>query len=310
MKARIRKESPDLILLTGDNFMYASREVVRLLMETVNEECRLLSEQNPNRLSKFAVTYGNHDNQGDYDYYFINEVVLSLAAKDGEERKTGKYAAFLDYEDDGITGLANYYIDLVDDRSLSRESVDVIYRLHILDSNTYHFSGLRYQYDVIHEDQLAQVEKIRAEATVDKDYIGLCFFHIPLCEYTEAKAQYEAASDPTEVGQGEWRERILHPYENNGAFLRLRAAGIQGFIAGHNHRNYGDLLYTEDSGRKSLFSFGVKGSNQLYHDADMIGYKVITLEGEMTEEDFLSMGNVEKNFINVTAEGGYDEGKN
>lgn len=298
LRERIRKEEPDLIILTGDNFMYASEETVRTLIEVLNEECRLLSERRPERITKFAMTFGNHDNQGTYDGYLINRVLLSFAAPDGEERATGKYAAFVDHEGDGVYGNANYFIDLVDDPAAGEEA-DVLYRLHIIDSNSYHFLGFKYGYDVIHEDQLAHVERIRAEATRDRDYIGLAFFHIPLSEYTLAKEQYETAPDPSLVGQGEWREKIHEPYTNNGAFSRLRAAGILGYFVGHDHVNYGEILYREEGGRLSLFSYGVKSTDQLYHDRDMMGYKLITLAGDMTAEEFLTMENVRENFNNV-----------
>ena len=299
IRERIRREEPDLIILTGDNFMYASEGTVRTLIEVLNEECRLLSESRPERLTKFAMTFGNHDNQGTYDGYLINRMLLSFVAPDGQERAQGKYAAFLDVEGDSVYGNANYFIDLVDDPAKVRDEVNVLYRLYIIDSNSYHFLGFKYGYDVIHEDQLSHVERIAREATADGDYIGLAFFHIPFAEYTLAQAQYAAAPDPSLVGQGEWREKIHQPYENNGAFARLRAAGILGFFVGHDHRNYGEILYREENGRLSLFSYGVKSTDQLYHDDDMMGYKVITLSADLTAEEFLSIENVRENFNNV-----------
>jgi hypothetical protein len=68
---------------------------------------------------------------------------------------------------------------------------------------------------------------------------------------------------------------------------------------GHDHVNYGEILYREEGGRLSLFSYGVKSTDQLYHDRDMMGYKVITLTGDMTAEEFLTMENVRENFNNV-----------
>ena len=128
LKKNIREASPDLIILTGDNFMYASKGVVRSLVDALNEECKLLTSSR-GRLSKFTLTFGNHDNQGDYPRYFINEVVSSYATKDGYEIADSKYAAFIDYENDDIFGLTNFYIDLVDDRTKSLDTVDVKYRV-------------------------------------------------------------------------------------------------------------------------------------------------------------------------------------
>ena len=135
----VEKENPDLVVLTGDNFMYASKAIVDNLTKTMNEVCKAQTEAHPERLTKFAITYGNHDNQGDYHRYYCNSSVKKYAAKDGEERAQNKYAAFIDYEDDDLFGLTNYFIDLVDDRTASTDEVDVKYRLHIIDSNTYTF---------------------------------------------------------------------------------------------------------------------------------------------------------------------------
>lgn len=300
VKSAIRAEQPDLIVLTGDNFMYASKAVVRSLITTLNSECEALSSQRDGRITKFTMTFGNHDNQGDYPRYYINEVLSSFATEDGREISDGKYAAFIDFEDDNIFGLTNFYIDLVDDRAKGPDTVDVKYRLHIIDSNTYHFVGPDYDYDVIHEDQLSHARDIYENATSDKDYIGMAFFHIPFYEYEDAYQQYLNSSSAE--GQGKFLEGVLYPYENNGSYEKLREANIVSFVCGHNHKNYGDYVYTDKNGERALLSFGVKGTNQLYHDKSMIGYKTITLR-DVSAEEFVNAKNVKDNFKNFT--GGY-----
>ena len=302
VKKAISEADPDLIILTGDNFMYSNKSIVERLIGTLNEECKRLTASHPDRLTKFAITFGNHDNQGDYPRYFVPETVKAFATEDGREIEDGKYAAFIDYEDDNIFGFTNYFIDLVDDRSKSLAEQDVKYRLHIIDSNTYHYVGPKYKYDVIHEDQLAHVGNIYASATPDKDYIGMAFFHIPFAEYQEAKEQYESAEHPELIGQGVYLEDAFSPYTNNGAFEAVRAANIISFSVGHDHINCADVIYNaqDDSiDNKAILSFGVKSTNQLYHSEDMIGYKVINLEDGMTKEAFLTIENVNRNYINV-----------
>ena len=306
----VRKEKPDLIILTGDNFMYASKGVVRSLISTLNEECRILSEKRGGRLTKFTMTFGNHDNQGDYSRYYINEIISSYATEDGRETADGKYAAFVDYEDDNLFGLTNFYIDLVDDRDKPRDSVNVKYRLHIIDSNSYHFVGPDYDYDVIHDEQLNHAVSIYENATADKDYIGLAFFHIPLHEYMEAYEQFLAADDKSEVGQGEFREGVLYAYENNGSYAKLKDANIVGFFCGHDHINHGDFIYnahSEDVADRAVFSYGVKSTDQLYHDTDMIGYKTVILR-DVSVDKFVDMENIRESFKNFT--GGYTQYEN
>ena len=300
----VRTEQPDLVILTGDNFMYASKGVVNSLISALNTVCGEVTAARDGRLCKFTLTFGNHDNQGDYPRYYINQVISSYAAADGNEIADGKYAAFVDYEDDNLFGLTNFYIDLVDDRTKGRDAVDVKYRLHIIDSNSYHFVGPDYDYDVMHEEQLAHAGSIYAQATADKEYIGMAFFHIPFPEYGEAYEAYCNAPDSAELGQGECMEGVLHGYENNGTYERLRAANIVSFFCGHDHINYGDYIYRAERGadERAIFSYGVKTTNQLYHDTDMMGYKTVTLR-DLTVAEFLTIENITANFKNVT--GGY-----
>ena len=201
----IETEQPDLVVLTGDNFMYASKGVVKTLISALNAACERVTAARGGRLTKFTMTFGNHDNQGDYPRYYINKVLSSYTTADGSEIADGKYAAFVDYEDDALFGLANFYIDLVDDRDKGCDVVDVKYRLHIIDSNTYHFMGPDYDYDVIHEDQLQHAIRVYEGATVDKDYIGMAFFHIPLHEYQEAYDAYQNAPVGALIGNGSFR---------------------------------------------------------------------------------------------------------
>ena len=308
----IRLEQPDLIILTGDNFMYASKGVVKSLISTLNEECAALTLARNGRLTKFTLTFGNHDNQGDYSRYYINNVISSYVTTDGNEIADQKFAAFVDYEDDNLFGLANFYIDLVDDRTKSLDAVDVKYRVHIIDSNTYHFMGPDYDYDVMHPEQLQHAVNVYEQATVDRDYIGLAFFHIPLYEFEQAYEQYTTADVPEQVGQGEYREGVLYGYENNGAYSMLRSANIVAYFCGHDHINYGDMIFNAHSlsaADRAIFSYGVKSTNQLYHDTDLIGYKTVMLR-DVSVEEFLSMNYVGANFQNYTKGYGNYENNN
>ena len=294
LKNSIREAKPDLIILTGDNFMYANRSIVNQLVSTLNEECKALTESR-GMLTKFAITFGNHDNQGDYPRYYINNTIAKYKTEDGKEKQDGKFAAYIDYEDDNLFGLTNYFIDLVDPQNAN----DVKYRIHIIDSNTYHQVGMKYKYDVIHKEQLDHAQSIYNTATADNDYIGLAFFHIPLTEYKDAWEQYENAQNKGELGEGHFEEDALSPYENNGAYKALRNANISAFFVGHDHINYGDFIYTDDEGQRVIFSYGVKATNQLYHNTEKIGYKTITLKDNITKDEFVSGEYIKENFENV-----------
>ena len=306
----IDEADPDLIVITGDSFMFGSKGMVNNLFEMVNNKCKELTSSHPERLTKFAVTFGNHDNQGDYPLYYINKTIQKYATVDGNEIKEHKYAAFIDYKDDNLYGQTNYFIDLVDDRNKSSDEVDVKYRLHILDSNTYHYVGPKYNYEVIKQDQLDHVRNIYNNATKDKDYIGMAFFHIPFIQFEEAKAQYLDAQNPELIGQGEFKEGISEPYYDNGSFRSLRDSNIISFFVGHDHINYCDVIYnanSENINDKAILSYGVKSTDEIYHEDDMLGYKLINLKDNMTNETFLDIKNINENFINVIDRGYYYE---
>ena len=303
---------PDLIVLTGDQFMYGSKGMVDNLMKTLNDKCKELTASHPDRLTKFALTHGNHDNHGEYHKYYINEAVQKYVTKDGDEIKDHKYAAFLDYKDDNLSGFTNYFIDLVDDRSKTTDEVDVKYRLHIVDSNNYHYVGPKYKYEVIQQNQLDHIKDIQENATKDKDYIGLAFLHIPFVEFKDLRNLYNSLTDEEKalIGQGEFREGIGSPYENNGSFRSMRDSNIVAYFVGHEHINYCDIIYNADSSNindKAIFSYGVKSTDQIYHDDDILGYKLINLKDNMTNETFIDIDNIKENFTNVTNRGGIYE---
>jgi hypothetical protein len=191
----------------------------------------------------------------------------------------------------------------VDDRNKDTNTVDVKYRLHIIDSNTYHYMGMEYGYDVIHDDQLEHISDIYNTSTADKDYIGLAFFHIPFGEYGEAKEQWANSTDKDSMSQGEFLDIGGLPYKEDLSYETMKDANILAYFVGHNHKDYGEILYTDKDNDKAILSFGIKSTNQLYHYDDVIGYKVITLKENMTKEQFVSIENIKTNILNVMDRG-------
>lgn len=310
IEASIKDANPDLVVLTGDSFMYGNTGMVNNLFTTLNNVCNELSNKNEH-ITKFAFTYGNHDNQGDYHRYYINETIKKFVTESGKEKDHKKYAAFIDFEDDNLFGLTNYHIDLIDPNTKNEDpnKEDVKYRLTILDSNSYHFNGGKYGYDVIHEEQLQHAIDIYNHYD-DKDYIGLAFLHIPFEEFFKAREQFLNAEDPSVFGRGEFGEGVSDPYTNNGSFDKLRSANIHAYFVGHDHINYCDLLYNATSDNveeKAIFSYGVKSTDLIYNDENMVGYKLINLKDGITEEEFLSVNYINGNITNVTDRGGLYE---
>lgn len=210
---------------------------------------------------KCAFTYGNHDSTSmtDDPYYINSKIALA------------KNSVFVDYEDDEVDGLTNYYINL-------KSGNKNIYRLYIIDSNSYKPTGAGGDsvYDVIHLNQLKHLENIY-EGEGDKAP-GLAFFHIPLREYVNAYAGY---TDDPELyeGQGVKGDPFGYGYMNNGAYTVMKNCGIVGAFSGHDHMNDFDIDYF-DKENHMVLGYGIKGSDLNYYKEGQIGYKIITLPAD------------------------------
>ena len=101
-------------------------------------------------------------------------------------------------------------------------------------------------------------------------------------------------------------EADIYYLEDNNSFERLRKSNIVSYNVGHDHMNAFDIIYNyEDASidNKAILSYGVKSTNQLYHDVGMIGYKIINLRDNMTIEKFLTIENINENFRYVLDRG-------
>lgn len=231
--------NPDLLVFTGDTFMESNRISVSTLLDYID------SFNIP-----FAYTYGNHDLQGNYDYYYISSYIKGL-----------NNSVYIDYDNDNIYGLTNYYINI-------KKNGTVVYRVYIIDSNSYYFNGVKYSYDIIHEDQIAHIEDITKHEGIVP---SLAFFHIPLYEFKDAYKEYKAGNVQ---GRGENNEKCSVGYKRTNAFERMKKCGVQAMFIGHDHINYTDILYKD-----VILSYGIKSSPEIYNYKDIVGYKMITLNG-------------------------------
>lgn len=240
--ASINRGTPNLIVLTGDTFFQADKKVVNEMLDFFD------SFDIP-----FAYTFGNHDYQGEYDYYYISNRLMNL-----------KNSLYIDYFDDNISGNANYYINL-------KMNGITKYRLFIIDSNNYVNKGIGFQYDGIHDDQLSHYESILEN---ENKVTSFAYFHIPFIEYKYAYEEFEKSGFSNLVGRGENKEiNINYSVNKSDSFNRLKQLGTSGFFCGHDHKIDTDIVY-----KGAMLSYGVKSSNEIYHDKSMVGYKMLTLK--------------------------------
>ncbi len=242
LKKNIEACSPNLIAITGDSFFGASKKQVDLFFDFFDYIG-----------VPYAFVNGNHDHQGSYESYYVEERL-----------NKSKVALFTDFQNDDLPGNMNYYIDIIkDDKPL--------YRLFMIDGGSYVYNGkLSYDYDIIKDEQIAHFEDIQ---TKDNETVpALAFFHIPLYEFNTAYQLYLKGEIP---GNGENGEEVKTGYKNNNQFQKFKNMGVKGIFVGHDHVNNSNLFYEE-----VVLSYGVKSTNQIYHDDNKIGYKEIILPAD------------------------------
>lgn len=255
---------PDLMILTGDMFMNASVDVVNQLYNYMD------SKDIP-----WTVTFGNHDRQGFYTPQFI----------EGQATYDSYDNCLYVNPDDNVNGHGNHYINIV-------SGADVEWQVIMLDSGSYHSLGATYDYDVIHEDQIAWYEDVIKETNkvqFDVDDFALvppanvipsvAFFHIPLFEYVDAYEAWEASGVDEDMDSGFYQDSgIWHGYYNSGFFAKAKELGsTRGMFVGHDHTNNFAIEYQD-----IVLSYGVKTGRGIYHDPEMIGGQVITLGDDGT----------------------------
>ena len=250
MDLTINEANPNLIVVTGDLFTFASKTTAMKLFE-------FLDSHNAN----WTVTFGNHDEQ----CYFSIEWVTGYLNDLTEDTKS--YCIFKDIQDDDITGNSNFVINL-------KDGDEIIEQLIFIDSNRYHF-GSYIGYDYIKENQVEWYKRVVDATTTLNGHLteSLLFYHIPIPEFNDA---YDAAKSGTEgaiLEEGEKRENVCCPEYNSGLFDAILEKGsTKGMFVGHDHVNNYRVLY-----KGVYFSYGVNSTDRIYFDEDLIGGQVITV---------------------------------
>jgi hypothetical protein len=278
VNALVSYADPDLIMVTGDSILGATKETFISMMEVLD------STGVP-----YGFAWGNHDKQGYYPKDFPTK-----------EAKNHPNCLYNEVDDD-IYGLSNYVINLTD------SSGSVKWQIYALDSNSLYPWGLEYQYDVIHDDQVAWYEEEVKTATENNGGTAipsLMYFHIGLWEAAYASMLYEGQEAPGTLVRcsGELREKThyleglgnskVYPgYRDNELFEIAEELGsTKGMFFGHDHINdwIGEYYTGDDPSKAIAIGYGVKSSDELYYDKDMTGGLLATIgaDGSVTYDRY------------------------
>ena len=257
----------DLIVVTGDLFTFASKWTAKKLFAHMD------GYQVP-----WTVVFGNHDEQTYFSVDWMTKYLNKLYTSGTS------YCKFIDKKGDDVEGNCNFVIHL-NKGGLVKE------QLIFMDSNRYHFGTDYNGYDYFKDQQKDWYkDMVNYSLTINKQVDdsfkdpakSLMFYHIPLPEINKITNQEKMLKDDPNYCflYGEKREKTCPPDEDLGFFqdiVRLKAT--TGMFFGHDHVNDYEAIY-----EGVYFCYGLKSTDRIYYDEDMLGYKLIDLKEDSTFE--------------------------
>ena len=255
---------PDFIVLNGDAFMDANQRIVDRTVAFFD------SLGVP-----FAFTYGNHDTQGFYSDNYINKKML--------ESEKSVYKNPNSQGRDDVFGNSNYFVNL-------KAGNDLKWKLIFMDSNSYY----DWDYDAIHDDQVEWYERAILESSghdskpalvEDGTFVkSLLFFHIPTPEFETATTAFKNNYPDDKINEDQYcdvRESISsgankHMNKNIIDTIQEYRSTVSIGVA-HDHINNTDLRYLGEGDWPVHLIYGMKSSQGIYHNKDIMGAAFYTL---------------------------------
>lgn len=251
MDLTIKEANPDLIVITGDLFTFASKGTAKDFFNFIDSYG-----------VDWTCCFGNHDEQ----------CFFSIDWLTGYLNNFGSHCIFKDIQDDDVHGNSNFAINLTKEGK-------VFEQLIVMDSNRYNYSGY-FGYDYFKQNQIDWYSRLVDETTKQNDNVvvpSLMFYHIPLPEVNDAWAAAEKG-EAVNINNGKQEEAPCNPDYNSGFFdVILEKGSTKGMYFGHDHINNYIINY------KGIdFAYGIKATDRVYFDDSLLGGRVITLHDDHT----------------------------
>jgi hypothetical protein len=203
-------ESPDLVVLTGDNIDGRSKSKAEVKKAIDN-----IAQPMEKRKIPWAVVFGNHD--AEHNKMSKIEMMKYFMSYNYNISKIGP---------ENLAGVGNYNILI----NSSKATVPA-FNIYMLDSLSYAPKG-KGTYDWIKPSQIAWYKKVSLElkSKYKKPIPALMFFHIPLPEFKAAYTLNHLS--------GTKNEEECTPEYNSGLFTAmLQGKDVLGAFVGHDHSN-------------------------------------------------------------------------
>ena len=255
MDLTVNEANPDMIVVTGDLFTFASKSTAIALFDYLESKGK-----------PWTVCYGNHDEQCYFSVDWLTDYLNNY----------GKHCLYKDIQDDDVQGNCNFAINLM-------QGSNVFEQVIIMDSNRYYY-GSYFGYDYFKQNQIDWYESLvnytkaqNGGTTVQ----SLMFYHIPLPEVDKAYEEGtvvkdEGLTDEQNAKVDVKREKTCPPDTNSGFFDKIKTLGsTKAMFFGHDHINTFRRQY-----QGVIFNYGIKSTDRIYYDEDLLGGQVITIHND------------------------------
>lgn len=259
MDLTIKDANPNLIVITGDVFTFASKGTAKGFFKWLD-----------GHKIPWTITFGNHDEQCWFSIDWLTGYLNNLNSK--REKDGSSYCVFKDLQDDKVKGNANFAINLMLGNT-------VFEQLIVMDSNRYNYNGY-FGYDYFHQDQIDWYEALVEETTKNNSNIpvhSLMFYHIPLPEVNQA---WDAAQKDKSLivnpngSEAKKNEPSCNPPSDPGFYKVIKELhSTDGMYFGHDHIN--NFIIDYDG---IHFGYGIKATDRVYADDSMLGGRVIVVD--------------------------------
>lgn len=257
----------DLIEITGDTFMLSNAIAVREFIDLMTEIG-----------IPYAMTWGNHDRESDYNPNWISKMFLEAP-----------YSLYTEVDNDNVHERSNYVINLTSDGKTAWQLIQLDSGASYRQSAT----DMSLTYDYMRDDQFEWMTAMHDRA--GKDVPALCYYHIVQAEVEQAYKAIQAGAEGYKHKFFKMEGFAPSDYASNIEEV-LKKNNVKGAFFGHDHSN--DYTYTTPDG--IVFGFGVKTGKELYGAVIPAGYSdagfEVTEEFDLTGASLVTLKDAEGNF--------------
>lgn len=246
----INESNPNLIVVTGDVFTFASKGTARRLCDYLD------SHDVP-----WTVVFGNHDEQCLFSIEWFSTYLT----------KYGSNCIFKDMPNDDVYGNCNFVINLMKNNATHEQII-------LMDTNRYNYNG-GFGYDHVKQNQIDWYEKMVNYSTSQNNGViipSTLYYHIPLPEINEAWEKAQTGQDGATLDYGEKREKSYPPTYNSGLFDKIVELGsTRAMFFGHDHLNNFRVTY-----KGVTFGYGIKSTDRIYYADDLMGGRTMIIHDD------------------------------